>query len=87
MRENTYTRDGRTVTFYGGTRYVYLADQPCKQVRISGDFNLAFGDENTILKVEEGTDGISTVWYVPNDEALAEPMRVLCALYTERARC
>lgn len=82
--QRTFERGGRTVTFYGRTVYVYLEGQPCKCVRISGDFDLAFGEDNTILKVEEGADGISTVWLVPHDEALLEPMRLLCALYAER---
>lgn len=81
--QRTYKRDGRTVTFYGSTAYVYLVGEPCKQVRVSGDLGLAFGDDQTILRVEEGADGVSTVWFVPHDEALLEPMRLLCALYAE----
>lgn len=81
--QRIFERDGRMVTFYGSTSYVYLNGQPCKQQRISGDFDLAFGEDDTILKVEEQADGTSVVWFVPNDEARAEPMRILCALYAK----
>lgn len=80
--QRTFGRDGRTVAFYGGIAYVYLDGQPCKQARVSGDMDLAFYDV-AFLKVEEGVDGISTVWWVDNDPQLQECMRGLCALYRE----
>lgn len=80
MEQTTYERDGRAVTFYGGIDYVYLDGQPCKRTRVRGDFDLAFADID-FLKIEEGADGISTVWWVDHDPALQECMRALCALY------